>query len=157
MPAQRRWNHLLAAIDGPLRKATGLYTAAQLRPRELVAVRQEPLAETIAWLKDEGYRANPLAAAKYHPAPHTAVDHGSYRYVPTEHPDLDRKIVDEWEPNQCQYHVHVWPNTDGIEVYSHYEVRPDFLRPRPSLHRLRSHYRPEYGETFIMGLTNLDV
>ena len=155
---QRRWNHLLAFADGPAR-ALGGYTAYQLRTAEYVGKRpDERLTDTVAYLKSQGYRPNPLAAAKYHPAPHQAVDHGSYRRVPDAHPEgIDAELTRDWAPRQTQFHVHLFPVVGGTEIYSHYELRPDILRGDFNPRRWLAHYRPTHGETYLPGVSDLQV
>lgn len=161
MTWQRPWNHALAAID-PLARVFGAYTAYTLSASEYVGtIHVADAFDAADVLKSMGYEANPLAAAKYHPDPHHAVDHGGYRRVPDEHPDLDARITRDYAPRQCQYHPHLWPGVDGVEVFSHYEVRPD-LHPVASesvasaYNRLKEHYRPDYGETLVRGVTDLE-
>jgi len=162
MTRQRTVNHALAFIDPFARGLSRplpwtLYTAYPLTTAEYVGrYPDDRLSRAVSRLRDAGYTANPLAAAKYHPAPHRAVDHGSYRRVPDAHPEgIDARITREYAPNQCHYHCHLWPVTDGVEVYSHYEVRPDILRGDFDPWRMAEHYRPELNETYLPGVTDL--
>lgn len=167
MSGYRSWNHVLAAVD-PLAKSVGKFTSYQLDPYEKVGEEYfHDVADAADYLRRQGYERNALAAAKQHPAPHSALDHGSYRRVPDDHPFPDTpgngipRIVREYDPVQCQYHVHLWPVADGIEFFSHYEVRPD-LRPvgdeslTDAYRRAREHYRPD-EETYIRGISDLEI
>lgn len=89
----------------------------------------------------DAYRYMLLSAVKRHPET-GAVEDGSYRKIPEEHPDVDAHITQAHAPEDCQYHIHVF----GEELYSHYELRPD----RPG--QLHAHYRPTYGETYLEGI-----
>ena len=161
-PMHRPINHALAALD-PIARALGGYSAYRIGRSEWIeTVRSLSLEELVAALEEAGYRDNHLAAAKYHPAPHAAVDHASLRRVPDEHPDLEveAEITTEWAPHQCQYHVHLWPTLDGVEVFGHYELRPDLHPvageyPLETLKRLRTHYRPEHHETYLHGISDI--
>ena len=88
----------------------------------------------------------PLAAAKEHPE--TGRVH-----------DVSLRKVDEDNP-RMQYHIHYWIERkgDGAEakLYSHYEFRPDFARVGDEttgemINRLRTHYRPVYGDDYVQG------
>lgn len=163
---QLAWNRLLAAVD-PTARRLGKYTAYQISRNEYVTTAQTTLKNARIALETLGYTPNSLAAAKTHPDPHRAVAHASYRKVPDKYPiafrgDAAPRIVNDYRPEQCQYHVHLWPVVDGVELYGHYEVRPD-LRPvggegiRAAYRRAREHYRPETGETYLMGVTDVDL
>lgn len=158
MTRQRRWFHALAAVDG-LARSVGGYTAYGITTAEYVGRLTLPLGlhDAVEYLRENGYERNSLAAAKFHTAPHDAVAHASYRRVPEEHPDIDARITHDYAPSECQYHVHLWPTVDGIEVFSHYEVRGDLVRGNWSYRRMREHYRPEGGETYLKGVTDLDL
>lgn len=153
---QRRWFHLLAAADATARTLGG-YTAYQVETAEYVGRRTESLADVLQWLREQGYERNSLAAAKYHPEPHQAVTHASYRRVPEEHPDVDARIVREFAPSESQFHVHCWPTVDGVELFSHYEPRGDVIRGNWSYRRMREHYRPTVTETYLRGVTDLSL
>lgn len=124
---------LLPRLDG-LANDHGKYTAYQLRDEEFVG-RVTPHDGEFD-LKARSYVPNPLAAAKYHPETE-AVDDGSWRRIDEDHP--------RW-----QWHVHIWERETGdIELFSHYEYRPD---PRligdesvsDMTQRLRDHYNPNW-------------
>lgn len=147
--------HLLAAVD-PAARRLGQYTAYRIAPEEFVGATHMDLQRTARELREWGYETHHLAAAKLHPEPHAAVAHASLRRVPKEHPiGIDARITDEWEPGQCQYHVHLWPSRDGTSVFSHYEVRGDVLRGGFDVERMRAHYRPDYGETYLRGISDI--
>ena len=161
-------NHALAAIDPVVEALTGKYTAYQLAESEYVRTINDSLENVTVLLKKSDYERNALAAAKYHHEPHKALDHGSYRRVPQNHPDAlenqeqPAEIVNHYEPEECQYHVHLWPTADGVELYSHYEVRPDLWpvadeSPLEAYQRAREHYDPTAGETYVRGVSDLQV
>jgi hypothetical protein len=144
---------LLSALD-PYARRVGLYTAYRLtEPERLGTVTGSAgLGVVVRRLRDAGYEPQWLAAAKRHPADDDRIAAGSYRRVPSRHPDVDARLVDEWRPRDCQFHVHPFPTHDGVDLYGHYELRPDLLAPRVDLTRLRTHYRPTWGETYLRGV-----
>lgn len=153
-------------VDGLAREHLGLYSSYGLRRMEHVGTRWSPRGrqDAVEHLLEHGYEYNVLAAAKRHPED-GRIDDGSYRKVPAEHPDLtdyDRggaSIVDEWDPADCQYHVHLFDTgSEGVvELYSHYELRPDLFEPSVSPTRVRSHYRPSQHETYLFGVSDPGV
>jgi len=56
-----------------------------------------------------------------------------------------------------QFHVHLWHRDGRVEVFSHYELRPDVFRPTFDLERLREHYRPAWGKTYHPGVGEFDL
>jgi hypothetical protein len=144
---------LLSALD-PYARRVGLYTAYRLTEPERLGAVAEPggVAGVARRLRDRGYGPQWLAAAKRHPADADRVAVGSYRRVPARHPDVDARLVDDWRPVDCQFHVHPFPDGDGVDLYGHYELRPDLLAPRADPARLRTHYRPTWGETYLRGV-----
>jgi hypothetical protein len=47
-------------------------------------------------------------------------------------------------------------SSKDLHAYSHYEFRPDFKRVGDEttgemINRLRTHYRPEYGDDYVQG------
>lgn len=143
---------LLPTVDSTLRKF-GLYAAYRLDSNEYITTTETPLS-----LDEIGYEPNYLSALKYHPETRDS-DNGSYRKVPDSHPYIDARITEDWDPVQCQYHVHVFETDepDVVEVYSHYEVRPDIFSPQIDIGRLREHYRPERGETYLEGVVDPEL
>ena len=134
-PWRRR---LLPALDRLL-GAVGLYAAYELHPGESVGtVRPSGGVDDVrAHLLERGYERSRLAALKYHPGT-GAREAGSLRRVDPDHP-------------RRQWHVHLFVRDGGaVELFSHYEYRPD---PRPlagesvreCVERLREHYRPTWG------------
>ena len=172
----KAFNHFLAAIN-PIGDSIGYYTAYEVSRQEHVGTYDGSIDELRDMLEGEGYQKHNLAAAKFHPEPHDAVDHLSLRKIPDSHPDIlvdlesDRpRLVREFEPVQCQYHKHLWPVTDGIEVYSHYEIRGD-IHPSGAegsvmelIERGLEHYRPTWNYddnprsewTYIRGLSDVE-
>lgn len=130
----------------------GFYTAYELDSDEWVGtVEGMHVAER---LRQRGYEASPsvagitLEAAKLHP------DTGNVH-------DVSLRKVDPDNPRK-QYHIHMWRDSTpqairlSGEIFSHYEFRPDFERVGDEsygdmIERLRTHYRPEWGETYIRG------
>lgn len=148
-------SELLVELDEAIPDETGLYTAYQLPERERVAIVDSSPDALLEEIRQLGYTYNILSAAKFHPnSDKTSV--GSYRRVPTEHPTLPERdamprIVEEWEPSECQYHIHVFEHDKGASLFSHYELRPDFHLPSFSSTRLEKHYEPERQEEVLQG------
>ena len=111
----------------------GMYAAYTLDDTERVGRYGGPLPDSYSYIQ--------LSAVKRHPET-GAVEDGSYRKIPGEHPDVDAHLTRAYAPEDCQYHVHVF----GDELYSHYELRPDRVG------QLYAHYRPTYGETYLEGV-----
>ena len=157
----RTYQHLLAAVDPTVERETGGYTAYQIDLDEYVGVRAGGLDEAIDALYAAGYTRHRLfRAAKYHPAPHRAVDHGSFRRIPSERPEGVSDALAEYDPRRTQLHVHVWPTREGVEHFAHFELRGDPWPVadetlREAYDRARTHYRPEYGVEYLEGVTDL--
>ena len=155
------WTRLRAAVHPHARRLLGLYEAYPLNQEEYVGTLGNgyTLADARHYLRQNGYTPQYLSAAKRHPQ--TGALHDlSYRRVPTRHPPaaLDTALEARFAPAACQYHAHVFQTADGGPVfYSHYEARPDPLRPAVDLARLRTHYRPTTGETYLEGVTDLQL
>lgn len=152
-----RWTRFRALLD-PLARLFGYYTAYSLSSPEYVGTLKQSIPETHNYLKHNAYQPQRLSAAKRHP------DHGrlhdlSLRYIPSTHPDgaLGTPLAQEFDPEECQFHVHIFRTAEGVDVFSHYESRPDLMRPNISRKRLRTHYRPTWDETYLRGITNLDI
>jgi hypothetical protein len=139
---------LLKAID-PLARKVGLYTSYQLSQKEYVGLFEAPISE----LKAAGYEHPPtfagigLEAAKQHPL-NQSVHDVSLRKVDPNNPRM-------------QYHIHIWDYRPK-ELYSHYEFRPDLKvlageTLSEAIERLRTHYRPEWGESYIRGKADQTV
>lgn len=148
----------LRALANPIARLFGYYTAYPLDPNEYLGTADLTLDSALSILWRYGYQPQWLSAAKRHPETNRLHD-ASYRRVPNEHPKAaaGRRLVTDFEPKQCQFHVHLFELEDGVEFYSHYEARPDFVRPDISLGRLRTHYRPQWGETYLQGVTDLEL
>ena len=149
------WTELRALAD-PIARQFGYYTAYPLHADEYLGTNH--LSDALAYLQENDYHPQRLSAAKRHPETNQLHD-ASFRRVPTTHPEdaVGTELVDLFEPKECQYHVHAFEREDGIDFYSHYEARPDFFQPHPSIPRLRTHYRPDWGETYLLGVTDLDL
>jgi len=139
----------------PAAQKVGLYTAYRLDESEYVG--RVPLAVPgVMWYlpTNTDYEEPPnvggvtLSAAKTHPKTGKVHD-ATYRKVDRKNP--------RW-----QWHVHIWsqvgdtPGTSYYEIYSHYEMRPDFKKidgedTAEMLGRLQIHYRPEYGTDYYQG------
>jgi len=140
---------LLKAIDPYVRKI-GLYTSYELSEKEFVGLVD---LTDIDSLYEHGYEEAPtfagigLEAAKIHPISETVHD-------------LSLRKIDP-ENNRKQYHIHIWMY-DPAEIWAHHELRPD-IRPvggeslREMYQRLRTHYRPTYGENYIKGKADESV
>lgn len=112
------------------------YGVFTLKPCEFVGYLDVGLEEVKALLEARSYSYSPLSAKKLHPEYHLP-DDGSYRRLDPE----DRSK---------QWHVHCWKHGGGIEVFSHYELRPEPWNPI-DLRRPIDHYWPEWGETCLLG------
>ena len=130
----------------PLANLFGFYTAYTLTVPEFIGVTQsDNLRET---LLRQGYEPPPklwiipLSAAKTHPV--TGDIHAwTLRQIDSDSP-------------RHQYHIHVFTTDTGLSVASHYELRPDLKRIAGETHkermdRLRTHYRPVWGDEYIRG------
>ena len=142
---------LLVRLDPYLRKVN-LYSAYTLSEDEFIGNAKTVTDDyyIVYELKERGYEElSLLEAAKKHPET-GEVHHDSFRRVDPESP--------RW-----QWHIHLW-GTDGAyaEVYSHYELRPDFRligdeSVSEAIERLRTHYRPNHGEEYLRGVACDDV
>lgn len=139
-------------LDNVARKF-GFYTAYELDSEEYVGTVQGMW--TVQRLMQRGYEKPPtfagvsLQAAKLHP------DSGDVH-------DISLRKVDPDNPRK-QWHIHLYHTGptmfvehEELEIFSHYEFRPDFQRVGDEsygdmIERLRTHYRPEWGETYIRG------
>lgn len=155
-PAQRFRETALPAADR-LASPWGFYAAYSIGDEQIARLSDVKTRWAICAMRTVGFKPVWLSALKYRSSARNRHDVASLRYVPDEHPTVDARIVDEWAPDECQYHLHLFDVDDALEVYSHYELRPDLLRPSPSIERLRTHYRPEYGEDYLKGLAPHDV
>ena len=113
-------------------------------------VMEHDLYQYLEWI---GYEQNAtfagisLVAAKQHPK--TGRVH-----------DVSMRKIDP-ENERKQYHLHYWLERSGgvdtVQIASHREYRPDFKRVADESYsemydRLRTHYRPEYGEDYERGV-----
>lgn len=125
---------VLMRLD-PIARRYGSYASYRLSTREFIGEIHEDDLD----VGDLGYEHNPLAAVKYHPETERT-DDDSWRRIDDEHP--------RW-----QWHVHLWVEDEIVEVFSHYEYRPD---PWPldgestsdMRQRLRDHYNPRWDTSF---------
>lgn len=137
----------------------GMYTSYRIKENEKVGSTDKNLAELIREIEDVGYEYNSLSAAKQH-SETSKLECGSFRRIPEKHPELDASapdIIRNWKPNESQFHIHLFKIEDTIEVTSHYELRPDLLKPDFSRERLETHYRPEWNETYLPGVCEPDI
>ena len=147
MLTQDQRENWLPTVDNYARKVNQ-YAAYTLSETEYIGTfeydYQQRVNLFLSTVEDIGYEYSGLAALKYHPETGNA-DDGSYRKVDPENPT--------W-----QWHVHIFKRDGHIEVYSHYEKRPDLTRIvsetlSEMYSRLRTHYRPEYNVTYLRGET----
>lgn len=157
------WTLLRAAVD-PIARRYNLYTAYRVGWEERIGDVDGMGADAARWyLQDRGYEPQYLSAAKAWPDAGRPWGDGdlhdlSYRRVPDRHPPRAYgKPLEEWRPADCQYHVHVFVRDGGAVFFSHYELRPDFFSPAFSPARLRAHYRPAYGQSYLRGVTDLEL
>ena len=121
---------LIGRLD-PYTRKVGYYTAYSLSESEYITT-VESIEPT-----ELGYEVNNLSAVKTHWDTGNQ-DIGSYRKVDPKSP--------KW-----QFHIHTFATSAGIDVTSHYELRPDFrLLEGESIgdakNRLERHYRPQKDE-----------
>jgi hypothetical protein len=132
----------------PVAQKAGLYTAYELSLNELVGTYDDVPTGVRNWLFKDGYETAPsivgvtLTAAKTHPLT-DEVHSYSIRRVDPDNP--------RW-----QWHVHLWYVQGATEIFSHYEMRPDFKKidgedTAEMIGRLKIHYRPEYGREYYRG------
>lgn len=162
------WTRIRAALD-PIARRYNLYTAYRVSQDEFVGTWTGTVDEFRERLGDAGYVPQYLSAAKSHPESERPWDADedlhdlSYRHVPDRHPGaVENTGLEAWRPVDCQYHVHLIRG----DVFSHYELRPDFFRPTPlAVERLAEHYRPTYDGggrpratwTYLRGVTDLEL
>jgi len=145
-PTQRK------RIDGPLRRLTGgrLYYAYELEKAERVKTVPNTLDAIAGYLTRRGYERPPrlggipLEAAKTHP------DTGQVH-------DKSLRRVDPDNPRR-QWHIHLFKVDGVVEVFSHYELRPDARpvageSPTDAYERLQEHLRPSWGSEWGDGTT----
>lgn len=142
------WTRLRGALD-PLARVYGQYTAYRLHINEHVGhVDGMSVPDARDYLKAKGYTPQYLSAAKRHPETGQLHDL-SYRRVPDAHPiEAEGTPIAKKSPRLCQYHVHAFRVGGGVDWFSHYEYRPLMLM---------KHYRPEYGATYLRGVSDLDI
>lgn len=151
------WTELRVALD-PIARRFNHYTAYRIREAERIGTTGRDVASTREYLRQQGYEPQYLSAAKRHPDTGQAHDI-SYRRVPESHPPAadGRDVAEKFTPEECQFHVHAFATGGQVELFSHYEARPDFFSPTWDVARLRTHYRPVYGEEYLRGVTRLEV
>lgn len=128
---------LILAKSDPIARQFGKYTAYQLSWDEFIGTGEPDTEENE--FRHRGYEPNPLAAAKYHPETNDLHDR-SWRRIDDDHP--------RW-----QWHVHTWEDAEQIEVFSHYEYRPDPWLVGDESHsemiqRLEDHYNPKKDDSY---------
>jgi len=112
------------------------YAVFRLKSPEFVGTLDLDVADLPARFEEHAYSYCPVAAKKLHPETGQP-DDGSYRRIDPVN-------------SAKQWHVHVFDRPDGVEVFSHYELRPEPWRPL-DLRRPVEHYWPEWGETCLLG------
>ncbi|WP_248515799.1 hypothetical protein [Salinarchaeum laminariae] len=132
---QHRLRHAVGGVADSILpgRCYGVFT---LKPSEFVGSLDVSLAEVRSILEARSYSYNPISAKKLHPELRIP-DDGSYRRLDPQ----DRSK---------QWHVHLWERPDCIEVYSHYEYRPEPWGPI-DVRRPVDHYWPEWGESCLLG------
>lgn len=118
-----------------------LYGAYQVDMAEYIGTLDSDLSTAIDYLKQHGYTYQVLSAEKYHPDT-GAADDGSYRLLDPD--DTDK-----------QWHVHLWETDDGVQLFSHYEYKPEFWAPIDES-RVAEHYRPD-SDAYIQGQHSPEV
>jgi hypothetical protein len=149
-------------LDPLLRRFSGgrLYYAYQLERAEYVGTTNRELSTVVDTLRAAGYESPPtlgpipLEAAKTRPGddrPH----------------DCSLRRVDPERP-ACHWHVHLWSDSNGVSLFSHYEYRSDFKQLEgetvgDAYERLSEHLSPSWGTswgdgtTYVMGKTDITV
>lgn len=151
------WTELRAAVD-PIVRPYNLYSAYPLDEREHIGAMVGDVEAARELLVDEGYEPQYLSAAKRHLETDQLHDL-SYRRVPSEHPAAaaGTRLTSTFEPAECQHHIHVFDLGDVLGWFIHYEARPDFLEPSVSIERLQTHYRPVWGQDYLLGNPDFEV
>ena len=138
----------------PVAQKAGLYLSYELDESEYVGTMPVFDHEVKYLLENTDYERPPtvggvsLTATKLHPERGTVHD-ATVRKIDPDNP--------RW-----QWHVHLWYVVDGApgesyyEVFSHYEMRPDFKKlngedKSEMIGRLKIHYRPEYNVDYFQG------
>ena len=143
----------LTRVDSIARRF-GFYTAYELPREEYMGTVQTIDDHGHGYLRyaletQMGYEPSPrlfgvpLEAAKTHPETGEVHDY-SFRKVDSESP--------RW-----QWHIHIYENGAESEIFSHYEMRPDFClidgeTLSEAKHRLRTHLSPEWGTDYLKGV-----
>jgi hypothetical protein len=147
---QRDLMKSLKKLLDPVARKLGLYTAYPLDSEEFVG-EEAAISWTERDLRKVGYEPSPrflgvkLQATKLHPDTGKTHD-GSLRRVDPQN-------------SKAQYHIHWWDVDGQKEVYSHYELRPDFCRIADEsvsdmIRRLRKHFR---ADKYIEGMADQHV
>ena len=139
-------------LDPHLRRASDgrLYYAYSLRDAERIGTAPHP-TDVFATLRNAGYETPPtlgpipLEAAKTRRGVDERVHDYSLRRVDPDHPTR-------------QFHVHGWRVDDGVELFSHYEYRPEIYpvadESWPEAYdRAREHLSPSWGAEWGDGTT----
>lgn len=128
----RQWT--ADALEGILPET--MYAQYRLDDAEFVGRLDGSLEEAEASLEGAGYAYQFFAATKLHPD-RDEPDQGSYRRLDPDDPAK-------------QWHVHLWETDSGVDVFSHYEYKPEPWNPW-DVERVSEHYRADYGRTYIEG------
>ena len=135
----------------PYARRFGFYTAYTLSENELIGSTNQNIESAVSEIQSIGYDYNGLSATKIHPSK-DIVDNGSYRRVPKSFSDVrECRITENWSPEETQFHIHLFDVNKTVELYSHFELRPDIFNPHVSKSRLETHYRPQWSEEYILG------
>lgn len=137
----------------PVARMFGGYTTYELDEEELIndfGIFEADILELASYEKSPKVFGIRAEAVKEHPSVDGLYHHIARRRVPEKHPDIAHKTkLGKYDPWQCQYHVHVFEVDGRFELYSHYELRPDFEilegeTLSEALHRLNVHRNPTW-------------
>lgn len=144
-------------LDPYIRRATGgrLYYAYGLDGEHVGTFPTGVVLSPQHWvviLIREGYEPTPTLG----PIP---LEAAKTRRGDTRTHDISLRRIDPDNPRR-QWHLHGWIESDGLNLHSHYEYRPD-LRPvagetwGEAIDRAREHLKPSWGTEWGDGTTYL--
>ncbi len=130
--------------DDILPSDSSFYTSYPLNEEaEYLGTFNGDVEECVAWLRHNGYHYQLFAAVK---KVYGQKDKGSFARIPLSHPDeVAETALEDLDPRECQYHVHLYEGDGYVDLYGHYEIHP--YPHYPTLDITRSyprHYRPTW-------------
>ena len=118
------------------------YTSYEMHDIEYLGTFDGSAEDAVSYLESQGYHYQLLAATKTRDG---TIDSGSYCRMPSKHPvEAAETALEKRDPKECQYHVHLFPTDDGVNLYGHYELSPYPHIPDWDSKRPKEHYNPTY-------------